>query len=202
MGVPNRKKTRVAPRYRFSDKDKETIRFIDSRQSRILSTVIIDISETGVGFLTSVRSAPRIGEIIKMDFAPLRSMRMACLGRVVHMVAPPQNTGWKRFPDSVKVGVEFFNLPKEYRRVLHEVLTEAFAESGRSTRENHKAKVKNKSEPTWFRENIGSIIITFLILVGTGYGIYLFSTMDPEERALAPQQSNWASQFFERTIQK
>ena len=75
-----------------------------------------------LAFSLLIRLAPQIGEIIKMDFAPLGSMRMACQGKVIHMGLPPKNTGWGRFPGTVKVGVQFYDLPKEYRRILHDVL--------------------------------------------------------------------------------
>jgi len=200
VGAATRHRTKIMPRHRFSDKDKEVIRFIDSKRSRIMSTVIIDISETGVGFLTSARLAPNIGEIIKMDFAPLGSMRMACQGRVIHMEAPPQNTGWGKYPGTVKVGVQFYNLPKAYREILHKVLKRAFEESGRQVSEYTDITVKK--EPGWLRKNIWSLLATILILSGAGYGVYLYATSEQGLDDERPRESTWASQFFERTIHK
>jgi hypothetical protein len=199
VGVANRQRSRAMPRYRFSDKDKEIIRFINSKQSRIMSTVIIDISETGIGFLTSIRLAPHIGEIIKMDFAPMGSMRMACQGRVIHMESPPNNTGWGRFPGTVKVGVQFHDLPKEYRRILHDVLKKAFDASGRAV--NEYSDVPVRREKGWIRQNLWSLFMTFLILSGVGYGIYRYATLDLDDSETT-QEPTWASSFFERTIHK
>jgi len=197
--IAHRQKPRSMPRHRFSDKDKEIIRFINSKQSRIMSTVIIDISETGIGFLTSTRLAPHIGEIIKMDFAPLGSMRMACQGKVIHMESPPNNSGWGRFPGTVKVGVQFHDLPQEYRRILHDVLKKAFEASGRAV--NEYSTVPVRREKGWVRQNLWSLFMTFLILSGVGYGIYRYATYDIEENDQPPQET-WASSFFERTIHK
>jgi hypothetical protein len=200
MGAP-RLKTRNLPRYRFSDKDKEIIRFINAKQARIMSTVIIDISETGIGFLTALKNAPRIGELIKMDFSPLGSMRMACQGKVIHMETPPPNSGWSRYPGTVKVGVEFYDMPLGHKQMLHNILKEAFEKTGRDVRVYEEANnPKVLKRPNWLLQNIWSVLATILILSGAGYGIYFFVNMDPNESI--HQEAPWATHFFERTIRK
>jgi hypothetical protein len=200
MGAP-RLKNRNLPRYRFSDKDKEIIRFINAREARIMSTVIIDISETGVGFLTALKNAPRIGEIIKMDFSPLGSMRMACQGKVIHMETPPPNSGWSRYPGTVKVGVEFYDMPLGHRQMLHNILKEAFAKAGRDVRVYEEAQAgKTYKAPNWLLQNIWSVLATIGILGATGYGIYYYANLEPSE--VSRPEPGWATQFFERTIRK
>ncbi len=209
MGAAHKQKKRIAPRFRFSDKDKEVVRFINSRHSRIMSTVIIDISETGIGFLVPARLAPRIGEIIKMDFAPLGSVRMACQGIVIHMEAPPNNTGWGRFPGTVKVGVQFWDMPRAYSKALSELLEGAFERAGRKVENginvsNYPERITSfigRHQASWLRENIWSVVATVVIMAGVGYAVYFFANLDPNE-VPTQQESGWATNFFEHAIKK
>jgi hypothetical protein len=193
---------RGAPRYRFDEGEQEAVRFMNNRDQRILTTAIYDISETGIAIITHEKHAPRIGEVIKMDFAPLGSVRMACLGRVVRIDEELKNHSWGKFPDMVKVGIIYHDLPQVYRKTLVTALHAAFDRSGYTPVEVKVVNVLSRAKQnTWLAENITSVVVTALILGGVSYGIYRMTQMDPEESANRNGQ-NWATSFFDRTIKK
>ena len=200
-GKGKAKATRGAPRYRFDEGEQEAVRFLNNRDQRIMTTAIYDISETGIAIITHEKHAPRIGEVIKMDFAPLGSVRMACLGRVVRIDEELKNHSWGKFPDMVKVGIIYQDLPQVYKKTLVSALHAAFDRSGYSPVEVKVVNVLSRAKKSsWLSENITSVILTVFILAGVGYGIYRLTQMDPDDSS--HNGENWASSFFDRTIKK
>src|SRR5690242_20320515 len=96
---------RRAPRYKLTTTDNAQIRFASSRNKKIVHTKLFDISESGIAFLTPFRQAPRIGEIIKIEFAPPGSVQIACLGKVIRIEEPRQDSELSKTTNLAKVGV-------------------------------------------------------------------------------------------------
>ncbi|MCC6277584.1 MAG: PilZ domain-containing protein [Oligoflexia bacterium] len=189
---------RGSPRYRLRHEDVKVIRFVSRRAGRISTTYMYDISESGVAFLTSLKLAPQVGEVIKMDFSPMGSMQIACLGKVIRIEEPSKGTNWARFPDTVKVGVAFFKLPKPYRRILNNALGHAFYnERLRYQREQARNQWKNG----WIYRHGQSIIATLVLLVALGTGAYLlWSNFDSTNFSLPEREPTFAEGFFDKVI--
>jgi hypothetical protein len=194
---------RGARRYRMEQDENKIIRFASAKNRRISTTQIFDISESGVSFTTALKIAPHIGEIIRMDFSPMAGLQIACTGRVVRIEEPTKNAGWAKFPDTVKIGVSFYNMPRAYRRSLAESLKLAFKYQDQPTYSkrtpidfNLNLDLKN----SWLYQNLGSVLFTILLLGGLAVGGYylLTSTESSQHQEKAP----WAEGFFNKVIDR
>lgn len=193
MGAKSRKKLRFAPRLKVSE-DKRRIRFtISGKQRKIFSTTIFDISETGISFISTQKLAPQIGDIISLEFAPVDSMKMACKARVVRVETPSKYSTWDRFPESIKVGLEYFNLPLAYQKMISESLEKAF--SSRKIRTQDVYEIRHKTGSTWFSQNWASLLATTALILGTIIASYMI-WKDSESRV--PASPEWSKSFFEK----
>ncbi|MDZ4677053.1 MAG: PilZ domain-containing protein [Oligoflexia bacterium] len=200
MGTPVLKTSRrAARRYRYARKEHKIIRFASPRNKRISTTQIFDISESGVSFTTAIKIAPRIGEIIKMDFSPMPGYQIACTGRVARIEEPTQNAHWAKFPDTVKVGVSFLNMPLAYRRTLAQSLRSAF-QNLESQKHSRNPFFNFNIRQTWLYQNFASVIISFVLLGGLAWGTYYILTMIDIKRPR--QKADWAEGFFNKVIEK
>lgn len=111
---------------------------------------------------------------------------------------PSKGTNWARFPDTVKVGVAFFKLPKPYRRILNNALGHAFYnERLRYQREQARNQWKNG----WIYRHGQSIIATLVLLVALGTGAYLlWSNFDSINFSLPEREPTFAEGFFDKVI--
>jgi hypothetical protein len=194
-----RKTIRGAARYTYLEKDSKTIRFTTSRSRKIILSHLIDISETGIAFATSHKVCPRIGEIIKMDFAPPGSFKIALEGRVVRIEEPTKYSGWARFPGTVKVGLEFYRVPRPYQKILSATIKNFLVM--RQVDQNNKlslAPTRISKENGWFKDNIISVGISFVLISLFTYGIYFFlNDYDPSKHS---DESAWAQGFFDKVV--
>lgn len=200
-----KRRLRGAPRIRLDDGERtniKNIRFTSSKYSNVLTSSIYDISETGIAFTCSRKLAPNINELIKIEITPFSSVHIACLGRVVRIESPTPQSNWNRFPDTVKIGVSYYQMPFSYRRLMSESMQDAFAIR------NIKPQFEDPLPPMayrqygnwfdwgWLEENWMSLLITLALLTGTIYaGLYLMDNIDSRKPASAP---GWSKNFFEK----
>ena len=196
MGSKAKKITRGSPRYTFTESDSKTIRFTSSKSRKIILSQLIDISETGIAFSTSFKLCPRIGEIIKMDFAPPGSFQIAVEGRVVRTEEPTQYSNWARFPGTIKVGIVFYHVPKAYKQILNDTISNLIAVRIEEAR-GYKSRAKS-AEPSWFIENIGSILFAGALVICFIGGLYYF--LNVYQPSSETQNSAWAQSFFDKVI--
>lgn len=203
MGSAKKLQRRAAPRYRFEEEAKSYIRFTSNQHRDIHTTRIFDISQTGLAFTCSKRLAPRIGTTLRMEFSPSGGVQMAVLGRVVRIEEPREHSEWAKFPGTVKLGVQFKNMPKQYVHLISEIISENVTEEEFRVMNSPVMLVK-KSErhqrPNWFLDNFWTILAGLLIV---GFAVYCF-TLILDKAAERPQTPDapWASNFFDKVIKK
>jgi hypothetical protein len=190
--LKSRKTLRASPRLKLSE-DKRRIRFTNSAQKKIFSTTIFDISESGISFISTQKMAPRIGDIISLEFTPVDSMRMACKARVVRIETPSKHSTWDSFPESIKVGLEYYNLPGAYQKMIAQSLEKAFSSKKIKTQEVF--EVSGSTGRSWFSQNWASLLATIALILGTIIGSYLI-WKDSEGRA--PASPEWSKNVFEK----
>jgi hypothetical protein len=204
FGARKSKYGRRAARYRFKNDEYSMVRFMSKKTGKILGSKIFDISETGISFTTSHKLSPRIGELIKMDFSGLSSLQIACVGRVVRIEEPGKKSPWARFPDTVKIGVEFRDLPHTYRRLINESISDAFsAQTGKTFSSRGADEVIHvrgpRPRPSWLVENFGTVFMTFAILACVAVGTYyLMQNLEKQQRPHT--QAPWATGFFDKVV--
>jgi hypothetical protein len=198
-----RKLIRGAPRYRFSvTGEKVSMRFTNSKNKNIHSTQILDISESGIAFSAHSRQVPSVGDLIKMDFHLFATVQMAVFGRVVRIEAPQENSSWASFPNSVKIGVTFHQLPSAYQKALTQSLKSAFRKAGLHYESTLPVETKPKSTPInfknlWIIQNFWSVSFTIAAILALIFlGRYLV-----DHQAESEQKSGCAGSFFEKMKQ-
>ena len=193
MALLKHRKTRGAPRLRIDEPHYKQIRFTSTGQRKIHTTSIFDISETGISFLCSRKVAPEVDEIVKMEFVPVGSVQLACMGRVIRIETPNTFAAWENFPETVKVGVQYYQLPKPYQKVISSSLKQAFS----------KRKIKNRDvfllpsgfEVNWLAQNWQSVFATAVLLIGAVVAAFMIWDNSKSREPASPE---WSKNLFER----
>lgn len=112
-----------APRYVIEVGDNPIVRFAHMpKGSKSMHTRIVDLSETGMAFLTPFLHAPKVEEEIKIEFHPPNTAPIACYAKVVR-VQTHRTYNPKREPQIFKlVAVEYKELHPKQRKMLAEGL--------------------------------------------------------------------------------
>ncbi|MBK9294084.1 MAG: PilZ domain-containing protein [Oligoflexia bacterium] len=194
------RKIRGAPRLKITEEAEyfNQIRFTTKGHKKILSANIFDISESGISFVCNKKSAPQIDEIIMMEFIPINSIQIACMGHVVRIETPSKQATWNHFPESVKVGITYHHLPEEYKKLISDSLQKAFnlyKATPQATYHSHKKSESLK----WFLENWQSLLATMALLIGTYVGAKLIWE---NTRDIKPDAPQWSKGVFEQTLNR
>ncbi len=198
MGVRQGKWKRKATRYQFGQNENHPVRFKSRKTHRILTSKIFDISVSGLSFITTTRLAPHVGELINMEFAPMGAMQIACVGLVVRIEIPSEESEWSRFPEMVKVGISFHDLPRRYGEILAKSLDYVFqAQTVRKKERSLRVAAPRKWQKPWILDNALNILFSVLLIVGTVYGIYYISE---NVDTFSQPDARWAQGFFQKII--
>lgn len=197
---------RRAPRYRIKNRDGAVIRFRHRRIKRTITTRIFDISETGISLLVSYKLAPQIGEEVRLEFSPPGSVQIACIGRTIRVEESQPGANWKKFPDTVKVGIQFVDLPSAYKNVITSSVVKALGphhyDRLRKAPIPTKPKRYKKPEPwiknQWLRENAWSVMLSIFFVALFAFSMYY--ARDYGKRMNPNAQNHWATEFFEKVI--
>ncbi len=203
MAAPKTRHGQRAPRYRFENHTTTAgglVRFARGRHRPVM-TRIYDVSESGIAILVSYRLAPTIGEVIRLEFAPPGAMQIACLGRVVRVEDATNRTDWKRFPDTVKLGIAFVNMPDTYKELLSQGISQTIGRQQYQRQRETPVHVVYRSSNSglgWLRANMGSILVSIALIGLLVFTLYYIvekgSTLDTKK------QNDWANNFFEKVI--
>lgn len=191
------RKIRGAPRLRVQeDEHYNQIRFTTRARKQIVGARIFDISETGISFISNKRFAPQIGDTIMMEFIPINSIQIACMGRVIRIETSGKSKN--QFADYVKVGVAYHHLPVEYKKIISDSLKRAFSLYKGSVKQVYHTS-RSSEAFAWFTENWQSIIATTALLIGTYAGAKMIweSTRD-----IKPESPEWSRGVFEKVLKK
>jgi hypothetical protein len=133
-----RKFVQRAPRYILRPQDRKDMRFSLEHtigQGGIESTLLLNLSETGVAFVVDQSIAPKVGDRIKVEVPIPQGDRIAWWGNVVRTgVFEPR--GWlkrDRFHNDSRifVAVAFDELPEQHSRALRRGLNRSFLQAMR-----------------------------------------------------------------------
>lgn len=186
-----------SPRYQVRENDGIRMRFFSAKTKRIVPVDVVDISDSGVAFVTNVKHAPKIGEVLKVDFNPPGSMQIACLARVVRMEEPVRDSKHSGY-DKIKIAVTFHNLPMSYQRLLTESISEVI---GMEMKSQSQQAFWDSVYNSWWYQNLYSIFFSTVLLGLFAWGIWVLSNRESTEPFRATN-SGWAKGFFDRTIKK
>ncbi len=108
-----------APRYLFRPHDHSLLRYATLATTGVSHTTLIhDLSETGLSFLCSFGVPPEEGEVLKLEFTVPGRKQIACFATVVRV---EQRSVWSAENGDALfylVAIQFRNLPFAHRRAL------------------------------------------------------------------------------------
>ncbi len=120
------------------------------------------------------------------------SMQLACMGQVVRIEAPSAHSPWNTFPDSVKVGITFYDLPKTYKTLISDNLKKAF--SNRS--EKPKSTLYSADQTTmWIVQNWQSVLATVALFIGAFFAALMIWDGSKDKK---PDSPEWSKGIFEK----
>lgn len=187
-----------APRYVLRPQDSKMLRLAprDRRRHKIYEMEIIDISETGMGFIVDWHYLPSIGEILKVEFTvPAKDSKIAWYARVMRLEGPEERPGTMKHFSGVKVGVEFINMPKGHLEQLKKGIEQRLTEV---TRVREVVNYNNQIERLT-RILITTLWVSAIVAATAGFFYYITkysNSYNPNRTA------NWGERFFEKTIPK
>ncbi len=125
-----------APRYVLRSNDQKIIRYASDREgSRVFSTRLLNLSETGMAFLVRASWVPTIGSRLKVEFPVPGGDQVAWWATVVRLEEYEGSPGWKsewQHETVYLVGVRFHELPDAHlnsvRSGLQKMWTELYRE--------------------------------------------------------------------------
>ena len=153
-----------SPRYQVGNEDDQFIRFVHQNNSQpIASTQFLNISATGLAFVTEQNQAPGIGDKIKIEFPIPGFKRIAWWATVARLVEYNQNSHWMDFDDKntegsrqVIVGVRFDNLPKDSSNLIKDKINDQLYHVAQARRRAYRHMIIRK-----MKENL---LHTFILL--------------------------------------
>lgn len=194
MAQPLRKFVARAPRYLLRPDDNRMMRFAaDNEQHRTYSTQFYNVSESGLAFIVDRKSAPRVGDLIKLEFSIPGGDQIAWFAKVVrieeHQVAP----WWSERRDreevrDVLIGVTFQALPEGHRRAIRQHLQTRFQEV---VRENKRRRLRHLA--LFIAEHGWQLVVYAIAALLTFSMLYLLSRPGPN---YDPQKgAPWGQRF-------
>jgi hypothetical protein len=148
MSASLKKFTSRAPRYTLRPNDNHYMRFAHKEDAgKVQTTRFVDISLTGLAFITDRDNAPFIYEMIKVEIPLAGGEHVAWWAKVVRIEEySPQkwylNKENFKHEHDVLVGVQFQNLPLTHLNKIKETIDRKFAEA---ETENRRERLKNLS---------------------------------------------------------
>ncbi len=110
-----------APRYTLTPEDNKLLYFAENTlQSKKRETELVDVSASGLTFLTDRDYAPALGDMIKIEFTSPGGEKVAWWARAVR-IEEYQGYGWWRasadedHEDLVIVAIQFRDMPEAHR---------------------------------------------------------------------------------------
>lgn len=184
-----------APRYVLRPADRKSMRF--SLQDTvgpagIEETLLINLSETGVAFLTARGARVEVGELIKVEVPIPSGEQIAWWGRVVR-VQEHHTRQWFSEDDFAEparllVAITFEDLPEAHSRALRKGIEQSFIKA-----------VREQKYKTWnyYRAVLSQNFLRFtayLVLIALAFGfLYYFSR--PADNYDGSRGAPWGQRF-------
>lgn len=180
MGYASRVYKNRAVRYTLRPQDDNIMRYAFNRNSKqTFATEFINVSETGMAFAVEPGAAPRIGEVIKVEFPIPGESRMAWFARVVRVEMNEIESRWydettdeasSILPPGVIVAVRFMNLPEAHQIAIRNGLKAKI----RQLKAQKKLKQLQGSLTLPASENSKLVLYLFLICLLI-FGLFMIS---------------------------
>jgi PilZ domain len=123
-----------APRYTLNPSDNRFLRYAkQNEQGHTYTTRFIDISQTGLAFITDRENAPGLSDLLKIEIPLSDTETVAWWARVVRIEEYAPHKWYMKANDfqdqnQVMVAVTFHELPPGHTRLIRETLDKKFAE--------------------------------------------------------------------------
>tara|TARA_Y100000817_G_scaffold261155_1_gene215526 strand:+ start:32 stop:712 length:681 start_codon:yes stop_codon:yes gene_type:complete len=157
------------------------------------STEILNISATGVAFVTERDIAPKLGEIIKMEFTIPGGEKIAWFGRVVRTEEFEART-WMRTSfghpslDQIIIGIHFENMPETQKDKLSKGISKRIHQLQSNNRKRHLAHFLK------FAKTYALQALVYLACTITCFGL-LWWMSRPTDNYSAERGSPWGQRF-------
>lgn len=183
-----RKFVNRAPRYLLQPTDNRYIRYaLNKEQDRTRTTRLVDLSVSGLSFLSLVEDAPRVGEKVKLEIPLNETKTVAWWARVVRVEEySPYKWYMKNLDHSseseVIVALNFDDLPEGHKNEIRETLNRKFDELHKKRR-----ILQLQTLTALIFHRVWPIVLYSLCIGATIYGLYYFSrpsgNYDPDRGA-------------------
>lgn len=179
-----------APRYILNADDNRLLRVVrDGTLHKIITSELINISETGLIFSVDRQVAPRIGEMIKVEFATtLAEEGFAWFARVMRIELPEEQFSWKNRSTTVRVGIRFEKLPAGHADRLRRQLNEKFEQ----LRNERRLRLARQSR-AWMADHGLQLAIYVFATLATVAILYILSR--PSANYDPKNPSVWGERF-------
>ncbi|MCB0363302.1 MAG: PilZ domain-containing protein [Bdellovibrionales bacterium] len=183
-----------APRYVLKPNDEGFLRFASGHlPHHTCETILLNLSETGLAFLVETKSAPPIGDVIRIEFSIPGGDHLAWFAKVVRLEEPTRKMLWHQPPDlkieeHLIVGVRFQDLPAAQQKLIRLNLNKKFNEI---LSERYRAKVYEFLR--FFADNFWRIISYLALTALTIFILYYFSR--PDDNYDAKRGAPWGQRY-------
>jgi hypothetical protein len=194
MGSRARKFVPRAPRYELNAKDNRFLRFAHNNEpGQSYTTQFIDISQTGLAFITDQDNAPRVSELIKVEIPLENNQSIAWWARVVRVEEYAPHKWYLKKEhfhgsDQVLVAITFHDLPPAHARQIRETLNLKFDEMFRTERRH-----KMQQMAVFVVSEFWRLFLYGLCIIATFALLYYLSR--PSENYDAKKGTPWMQRF-------
>jgi hypothetical protein len=183
-----------APRYVLRTGDNQMLRFAPQRGlNRTYSTQFVNVSESGIAFIVDPRSAPRLREVIKLEFTVPGGEQIAWFGRVVRLEEFHNSRWWSSKSDGsddreILVAIHFHDLPQGHLNAIRMHLQGKFRQVAHDWKMARMRRAKS-----FLKEHAWQLVIYFAATVVTAGILFLLSRPSPNYDA--QKGAPWGQRF-------
>jgi hypothetical protein len=184
-----------APRYILRAQDPNVMRFglQDGNVSTVQQTLLVNLSESGVAFITTSNQRFEIGDLIMVEIPIPNGEQIAWWARVVRLQTYEPNRWWGKKDDfldesRVLVAATFEPLPEGHSRALRKGIDQSFLKAMRDQRYRNFMYYK-----VLFLEHFLQFL-AYLVLTAIAFGLLYWWTR-PGGNYVEGRGSNWGERF-------
>lgn len=189
-----------ATRYTLSPSDNRYLRYAhDNDLGHTFTTRFVDISQTGLAFITDRENAPRLSDLIKIEIPLQENNTIAWWARVVRVEEYAAHKWYLNAKDfqsenQVLVAVVFYDLPPAHSRQIRETLDKKFTEMQAAARHERMQNITK-----FIVEQMWLILFYTSLVLATIWLLYFLSkpslNYDAEKGAPWGQRYPWLNIF-------
>lgn len=169
-----------APRYVLRPEDAQLLYFAHKEQVGVkYPTKILNVSETGIAFLVYKSTAPRIGDVIKIEFPVPGAEQIAWWGHVVRLEEYTDEPWWSETDETsssteILVGVSFHHLPEGHRKEIRDGLWKRYQDLIQEHR-----RLRREAFAQFIKDNFWNLVLFMLCTFAGILALYWFKGLEP-----------------------